>query len=151
MSQYQFTNQELVDMTMDLLLKRLTEESPHLSSPTHGHGKLEIVYNYKSVPKLIDSYSIIKENGAEVSISFPTKQYDEVHLKNNVRILYNIVQKYISIREIPQGRLAVVFEKGKIVDCYVNNEGTYNDIKRTGKPKVELDDILFDDEEEEDL
>jgi hypothetical protein len=64
-------------------------------------------------------------------------------------MLYNIVQKYLSTREIPQGKLTVEFLHGIIVNCYVNNEGTYKDIERTGKSKMDLDEILFDEEYEE--
>jgi hypothetical protein len=136
-------------MTMDLLVKRLSEESPHLSNLEYGHGVLEIVYAFNSVPRLIDSYSVIRANGGEISISFPSKDYDNVLLKNNIRMLYNIVQKYLSTREIPQGKLTVEFSQGIIVNCYVNNEGTYKDIERTGKSKIDLDEILFDEEDEE--
>ncbi|QOK30061.1 hypothetical protein IIE26_27215 (plasmid) [Cytobacillus oceanisediminis] len=142
------TSNQLCDMTMDLLVKRLSEESPHFSNPEFGYGKIEIVYAFNSVPRLIDSYSIINDCEGEILISFPSKKYDALLLKNNIRMLYNIVQKYLSTREIPQGKLTIEFSKGIIINCYVNNEGTYKDIERTGKPKLDLDDILFGDDDE---
>ncbi|EFV75026.1 MULTISPECIES: hypothetical protein [Cytobacillus] len=142
------TSEELCEMTMDLIVKRLSEESPHLSNPEYGHGSLEIVFTFNSVPRVIDSYSVIKASEGEFTISFPSKKYNELLLKNNIRMLYNIVQKYLSTREVPQGKLTVEFSGGIIINCYVNNEGTYRDIARNGKPKLDLDDILFGDEED---
>lgn len=149
MKKNQFTNQELLDMTMDLLMLRLAEESPHLSNPSHGQGSLDIVFGFNSAPRVCDRYSIINKNDGELKISFPAKAFDEVCLKHNIKHLYYIVSQYLSTRIVPQGRLMVEFTNGMVTACYVNNEGTYNDLQRNGKPKYNLDDFLFDDEEDE--
>jgi hypothetical protein len=143
------TSEQLCDMTMDLLVKRLSEESPHLSNPEYGYGKLEIIFTFNSEPRVIDSFSVIKAREGEISVLFPSKKYDVLLLKNNIRMLYNIVQKYLSTRQIPQGKLTFEFSQGIIKNCYVNNEGTYRDVTRKGKPKLDLDEILFGEEGEE--
>lgn len=149
MNHEKFSAQDLIDMTTELLVKRLCEESPHLSNPEHGHGILEITYNYNSAPKISDRYSIIKKIGKEMKISFPTKTYDKDLLKENLNMLYYIVNQYLSARSIPQGKLTIEFKDGHVNACTVNNEGTYKDLERTGKPKMLIDDILFGDEEDE--
>jgi hypothetical protein len=147
-NQDKLTTQDLSDMTMDLLVKRLSEESPHLSNPDHGFGILEIVYNFNSAPRISDRYSIIKNSGGEFEVSFPVKKYDEKLLKKNIKMLYYIVNQYLSTRVIPQGKLTIEFSHGIIISCDVNNEGTYKDLERTGRPKMGLDDILFDEEDQ---
>ncbi|RTR26588.1 hypothetical protein EKG37_21200 [Robertmurraya yapensis] len=144
-----YTAETLNDMTMELLIKRLTEESPHLSSPEHGHGILEIIYTFNSPPRISDKYSIISNSGGDFEVLFPTKNYDELFLKNNIRYLYYIITRYLATRIVPQGKLTVEFQNGKIINCTVNNEGTYKDLERSGKPKLNIDDFLSDDEEEE--
>lgn len=142
------SNNDLQEMTMDLIIKRLSEESPHLSNTTYGNGVLEIVYAYNAVPRINDRFSIIKQGlGEDMKVSFPDRRYDEQKLKQNIRLIYYIVSQYLSTRLIPQGRLTIEFINGAIADCYINNEGTYNDLLRTGKPKLDLDDILFEEEE----
>ena len=149
MKKTDFTAEQLSDMTMELLIKRLTEESPHLSNPEHGHGILEIIYNFNSAPRISDRYSIVSNSGGEFKVLFPSKSYNEVYLKNNISSLYYIVSRYLATRIVPQGKLTIEFQSGKITSCVVNNEGTYNDMQRSGKPKFNLDDFLFDEEDEE--
>lgn len=148
MKPVELTNEQLCDMTMDLLIKRLSEESPHLSSPEHGNGVLEIIFGFNSVPRVCDRYSIVKDSEGDLKISFPVRSYDKKMLRSNIRNLYFVVQNYISSRVVPQGKIIVNFKNGRVDDFQINNEGTYRDIERTGKPKISLDDILFGDEEE---
>jgi hypothetical protein len=149
MKRTEYSNEQLVDMTMDMLIKRLSEESPHLSNPDTGNGVLEIVYNFNAAPKLNDLFSIIKSCGGELKFKFPSKTYDKKCFKKNIEVLYYVVQSYLSTRVVPQGRIIVEFQQGIVNDLKFKNEGTYLDMQRIGKPKMKLDDILFGDEEEE--
>jgi hypothetical protein len=149
MKQVELTSKDLGEMTMDLLVKRLSEESPHLSNPEHGNGILEIIYNFNSAPKISDRFSIVMQSGGEIKISFPARTYCKTLLKKNIESLYYVVQTYLNTRVVPQGRITVEFKNGIINGVYVNNEGTYKDLERTGKSKIDLDDILFGDEEGE--
>lgn len=148
MKKNEYTNEQLVDMTMDMLIKRLSEESPHLSNPDSGKGILEIIYNFNAAPKVNDRYSIIKSCVGELQFKFPSKTYDKKCFNKNIELLYFVVQSYLSTRVVPQGKIIIEFLNGTINDINLNNEGTYSDLQRIGKPKIKLDDILFGDEED---
>lgn len=149
MKQADFNNSNLGEMTMDLLLKRLAEESPHLSSPQYGNGELEIIYSFNNVPRVIDSFSVINESNGKRKVSFPARKYDKTLLEKNIQTLYHIVQTYLSTRVIPQGKITVQFNNGIVSDCKLSNDGSYRDLVRTGKSKIDLDEILFGEEENE--
>lgn len=149
MKKVAFTAEELSEMTMNLLINRLTEESPYLSNPDYGNGVLEVIYNFNSGPRVIDRFSILKQSDGELTITFPKRKYDMDLLTQNIKILYNVIQQYLSTRVVPQGKLIFEFKNGIIDSAQVTNEGTYKDLVRTGgKPKLNLDDILFGDEED---
>lgn len=148
MNKVELTNKQLSEMTMDLLVRRLSEESPHLCSHEHGNGILEIFFKFNDVPKVSDRFSLIKQCGDELKVTFPARKYDPLLFKNNIRILHYVIQKYLAIRVVPQGRIKVEFRNGVISDFELINEGTYKDMLRLGKPKLCLDDILFSDDDE---
>jgi hypothetical protein len=145
----EYTNDQLVDMTMEMLIKRLSEESPHLSNPESGNGILEIVYNFNAAPRINDRYSILRNSGGEFKFKFPLREFDKKCFTKNIESLYYVVQTYLSTRVVPQGKIIVEFKNGIIDGLDLNNEGTYQDLTRIGKPKINLDDILFSDEEGE--
>jgi hypothetical protein len=149
MKKTEYTNEQLVDMTMEMLIKRLSEESPHLSNPESGNGNLEIVYNFNAAPRINDRYSILRNSGGEFKFKFPPREYDKKCFTKNIESLYYVVQTYLSTRVVPQGKIIVEFKNGIIDGLDLNNEGTYQDLTRIGKPKINLDDILFSDEEGE--
>ncbi len=145
----EFTNEELLNMTMELVAKRLTEESPHLCNAEHGFGVLEINYRFNAGPRVNDRFSVIRRSSEGIKVTFPTKKFDKVLLKNNINTLFYVVSQYLTMRIVPQGTLTFVFEGGVIIDCNVNNEGSYKDLERVGRPDFNLDDFLFGEDEEE--
>jgi len=149
MGKKELTTERLIEMTMDILTKRLVDECPHFNNPKDGNGEIKIIYKYENEPRVIDSFHMNKEvRDNETYISYPDKSYRIENLKNNLRTLYTIVSKYLNLRVIPQGQLTIVFQKGQIVDCKIQNEGVYRDLERSGKSKFNLDTIWeYDDEE----
>ncbi|OIJ13358.1 hypothetical protein BKP35_08980 [Anaerobacillus arseniciselenatis] len=149
MKKVEFTAETLSEMTMNLLVKRLSEESPYLSNSEYGNGILEVIYNFNSVPKVTDRFSVIKQSDGEFAISFPRRKYEKNLLTKNIRTLYYVIQQYLSTRVVPQGKIIFEFNNGVIDGFQVINEGTYKDLARTGKSDLDLDEILFGEEDDE--
>ncbi|MFT0139193.1 hypothetical protein ACEK07_30250 [Alcanivoracaceae bacterium MT1] len=148
MKKPELTTENLCNMTMELLIKRLTEESPHLCNEETGNGVLEIIYNFNTTPKIVDSFSVLNNvNKGEMKLTFPRRSFNKILLKENIRSLYFIVHHYLSTRVVPQGRIKIEFQGGGLCNVAITNEGTYADLQRSGRPKFKLDDLLYEEDE----